>query len=477
MMPTKIKNKIKSLILVMVMAFVAASVNAQDITGTWNGMLKVQGVNLRLVFHVSKPDSGYTATMQSPDQGTMTIPVTKTTFERSMLAFEIKNLGIHYSGELIGDSIVGVFKQGGMDVPLTLQRKAVAKAELVRPQEPKLPYPYKSEEVVFKNIKVGITLAGTLTLPAKGKNFPVAILITGSGPQNRNEELMGHKPFLVISDYLTRNGIAVLRYDDRGVAQSTGNFSAGTTADFATDVESAITYLKTRAEINKKEIGLIGHSEGGVIAPMVAARNKDVAFIVMLAGTGIRGDKLILLQQELIAKADGEPEKEIQASLKTNAEIFKIILNSKNEDSLKTQLTSYLKQVIKTDTTNKLPAGTTEEQFIASKVKSLTSPWMEYFLKYEPAQALTKVKCPVLALNGSHDLQVPPNANLPAIRAALKKGGNKNVTIIELPGLNHLFQESKTGSPTEYAEIEQTFSPKALEVMTQWILKVSGSKR
>lgn len=461
----------------LLLVSLSTSMNAQDVTGQWNGMLKIQGMNLRIVFHITKTDSGYTSSMQSPDQGNMTIPVSKTSFENGKLSIEIQRISFQYDGELKEDSIVGIFKQSGLELPMNLTRNAIAKVIKVRPQEPRKPYPYISDEVTFKNEKANVTLAGTLTLPEKGGNFPVAILITGSGPQNRDEELLGHKPFLIISDYLTRNGIAVLRYDDRGVAKSTGNFSTSTTADFATDVESAIAYLKTLKEINKKEIGLIGHSEGGVIAPMVAARSTDVAFIVMLAGTGIPGDKLLLLQQELIAKADGAPEAELEKSLKLNAELFNLVMNSKNEEKLKVDLSAVVKKSIDNDDIIKVPAGTTEEAFINATIKPLTTPWMQYFIKYDPAPALSKVKCPVLVLNGSHDLQVPPCANLSAIEKALKKGGNKNVNVMELPGLNHLFQESKTGSPSEYADIEQTFSPMALDAMTKWILKEVGSKK
>lgn len=467
----------KTFFLLLLIILPTTSMNAQDVTGQWNGVLKIQGTNLRIVFHITKTDSGYTSNMQSPDQGTMTIPVTKTTFENGKLSIEIQNAGINYDGGLKGDSIVGVFKQGGLELPVNLIRNAIEKVVIVRPQEPNKPYPYISEEVTFKNNKADVTLAGTLTLPKKEGNFPVVILITGSGPQNRDEELLGHKPFLVISDYLTRNGIAVLRYDDRGVGKSTGDFKAGTSADFATDVESAMEYLRTRSEINKREIGLVGHSEGGVIAPMVAARSNEVAFIVMLAGTGIPGNKLILLQQELIAKANGAPKAEIEASLKINTELFKLIENSKSDERLKTEMAAILKHSIETDTLIKVPAGMSEDLFIKAQVNSIATPWMQYFLKYDPAPALSKVKCPVLVLNGSHDLQVPPSANLPAIEKALKKGGNKNVTIMELPGLNHLFQESKTGSPSEYTDIEQTFSPVALDAMTKWVLKVVESKK
>lgn len=445
------------------------TLKSQDITGQWNGVLKVQGTQLKLVFNVTKIDNGYSSTMDSPDQGAKGIPVTNTTFENFKIKFEIANARIEYNGELKENQIVGTFKQGGQEFPMNLSRKSIDKEVVKRPQEPTKPYNYYSEDVTFQNIKANISLSGTLTLPKKDGIFPIVILITGSGPQNRDEELFGHKPFLVISDYLTKSGIGVLRYDDRGVGQSKGDFKISTTADFATDVESAIAYLKTRKEINKKKIGLVGHSEGGLIAPIVAAKSKDVDFIVLLAGTGIQGDKLLLLQQELIAKANGVSETDIKKSIKRNAELFEMIVNSNDNQKLKTDLTNSINETLKNDTSTEIPNGMTKEEFVSTQVNQISSPWMQYFIKFNPATTLQKVKCPVLAVNGEKDLQVPPKDNLTAIKTALTKGGNKNITTMEFPNLNHLFQECKTGSPSEYATIEQTFSPTALEEIANWI--------
>lgn len=442
------------------------SATAQEITGQWNGVLKAPQTQLRLVFNVTKTNNGFSATMDSPDQGAKGIPVTNTTFENSKIKFEITNAQIEYNGELKENEITGTFKQGGQEFPMNLSRKAIPKENAKRPQEPTKPYSYYSEEVTFQNPKANIALAGTLTLPKKEGNFPVAILITGSGPQNRDEELAGHKPFLVISDYLTKNGIGVLRYDDRGVGQSKGDFSTATSADFATDVESAIAYLKTRKEINPKKIGLVGHSEGGTIAPMVASKSKEVSFIVLLAGTGIQGNQLLLLQQELIAKASGISDAEIQKSIQTNAKIFEMVIKSNDNQKLKTDLTSLINETIKKE---EIPNGITKEELVSMQVNQITNPWMQYFIKFNPATALEKVKCPVLAVNGEKDLQVSPKENLSAIKNALTKGGNKNITTIEFPNLNHLFQECKTGLPQEYATIEQTFSPTALDEITKWI--------
>jgi pimeloyl-ACP methyl ester carboxylesterase len=442
---------------------------AQEITGQWNGVLKVQGTQLRLVFNVDKTDSGYSSTLDSPDQGANGIPVTITTFEDPKIKFEVKNLGIEYNGELKENEITGTFKQGGQVFPLTLSRKAVGKVETKRPQEPTKPYPYYSEDVTFQNVEANISLSGTLTLPGKEGNFPVVILISGSGPQNRDEELLGHKPFLVISDHLTKNGIGVLRYDDRGVGKSEGDFKTSTSADFATDVESAIAYLKTRKEINKKKIGLMGHSEGGLIAPMVASQSEDVSFIVLLAGTGLQGDKIILLQQALIAKADGTSDSDIMEATDAFTKAVDMVMKSDDEQKLKTDLTNFINKLIEDDPSAEIPSGLTKEEFVSAQVNEISSPWMKYFLKLDPAIALEKVKCPVLAINGEKDLQVPPKENLEAIKKALVKAGNENVTVVELANLNHLFQECETGSPKEYANIEQTFSPTALTLILDWI--------
>jgi uncharacterized protein len=302
-------------------------------------------------------------------------------------------------------------------------------------------------------------LAGTLTLPKNPGKYPAVVLISGSGPQDRNEEIFGHQPFYVLSDHLTKKGIAVLRFDDRGINKSTGDFAAANTFDFATDVEAAIAYLKTRPEIDTKKIGLVGHSEGGIIAPLVASRSKDVGYIVLLAGTGLPGDEIILIQTELIMKVSGAPESEIEKAMKFNNEAFAIIESTSTGEEVKEKLKAYLKDL-----------GTMDEDMISQTANRFTNPWMSLFLKYDPAPILEKVKCPVLAINGEKDLQVTPKENLLAIENALKKGKNKKYTIKEYPNLNHMFQECETGLPAEYSMIEQTFSPIVMEDVANWIL-------
>ena len=457
-----------SILLISVLA--SFSVSAQDITGQWHGALKLQGTQLGLVFNITKTDSVVSSTMDSPNQGVKGIPTTTTSFENSILKITIANAKIEYEGTLGKDNIIiGTFKQRGQSFPMNLSKEVPEKEKLVRPQEPLKPYTYYSEDVAFQNKKAGISLAGTLTLPKKDGVFPVVILISGSGPQNRDEELLGHKPFLVISDYLTKNGIAVLRYDDRGTALSKGDYSTATSADFATDVEAAIDYLKTRKEINKKKIGLIGHSEGGIIATMVASKSKYVAFIVMLAGPGIQGDKVLLSQQRLIGKASGVSDNDLQKTEITNRKSYDIVIKSTSTEQLKIDLTNHIKQALADNPNTEKPKGMSDDEYVKLQVNTIARPWMQYFLSYDPAPLLEKVKCPVLALNGEKDLQVPPKENLEAIKKALTKGRNKKVAAIEIPSLNHLFQECKTGSPDEYAKLEQTFSSSALTEMLKWI--------
>ena len=465
-----VRRRTKAIALSLAIILNSTFLLAQDITGQWNGALNIQGMNLRIVFHITKTDDGYSSTMDSPDQGAKGIPVTATGFDGSNLSLEVRNIGLLYEGAFDVDSITGTLKQNGMSFPMVLKRTVVEAKPVVRPQEPKPPYSYISEDVTFENQTAGITLAGTLTIPEKGNNFTAVILISGSGAQDRNEEIMGHKPFLIIADYLTRRGVAVLRYDDRGTAQSTGNFLDATTADLATDAESAVAYLKTRKVINSKKIGLMGHSEGGVIAPMVASRSKDVGFIVLLAGTGIRGDSLLLLQEELIYRASGMSEDKITETCNINSKIFKKIVSMEKHLSLQ-EITEFMTADLKDDISKIIPEGMNTDDYINRFAISLSSPWMQYFLRYDPAPALERVKCPVLAVNGNKDLQVPANVNLQAISNALKKGGNRKVTVKEYPNLNHLFQECTTGSPAEYAVIEQTFSPDVLNDLADWIEK------
>ena len=456
-------------IIILFMLITAYTLKSNEITGSWNGILKVQGMQFTIVFNISESDSGLVSTMDSPDQNTFGIPVTETKYESQNLILEVKSAGITYHGILKEGIIEGTFKQSGLEFSLNLTREMQEKIIPKRPQDPKVPYPYNSEDVKFINKKDSITLAGTFTYPMNTGIFPTVVLISGSGPQNRNEELMGHKPFLVLSDYFTRNGIAVLRFDDRGFGESEGDFTSATSFDFAEDVRSAIEYLKTRSEVDKDNIGLVGHSEGGIIAPIVGSKdNGDVAFMVLLAGTGIRGDKLLLLQQELIYKSMSMADDKIQQILATNKSIFDLIINERDNAALKIKMTERIKTYIK-ENAEFVPEGLSEEQFLEMQINTTMSPWMLNFIRMEPSDYLKKVTCPVLAVNGEKDIQVPSKINLESIESALKSGGNSSVQTIEYPGLNHLFQKCNKCDISEYGDIEETFSTDVMFDIVKWI--------
>ena len=440
----------------------------KNIVGTWQGTLKVQTMELRVVFHFQTDSTGaMKATLDSPDQGARGIPIDNVSTRLDSVILTISAIGGSYEGiTQPGDSVItGTWKQGGSALPLDIHRIHEV-AELRRPQEPKPPFPYDAEEVSYENRDAGITLAGTFTKPKSGGPFPALLLITGSGPQNRDEELFGHKPFLVIADYLTRRGIAVLRVDDRGTGKSTGVFGAATTKDFAGDVRAGITYLKSRSDVNVKKIGLLGHSEGGIIAPMVASDSKDVAFIVMMAGPSLTGEEILYLQDSLISTVMGTPPEEIQKELRLNRILFSLIRTESDSTKLQQEIRSAVKESMSPDSAT---VGTVNEEAVNAAVKQLTSPWFRFFVTYDPIPALEKTTCPILALDGSKDLQVPAQQNLEGLERAFKASGNKNATAKILPGLNHLFQKAETGAPREYAEIEETINPEALKMIGDWI--------
>ena len=438
-----------------------APAKPSDIDGAWMGTLDTGAVKLRIVFHITNTEDGLTATMDSLDQGMNGLPTTSATRNGSSLKIEANQIGGSYEGTISKDhsQIDGTWSQGGGTLPLVLKPvKDAADLNRPRPQNPVKPYPYRDEDVSYRNTEQNVTLAATFTIPQGKGPFPAVLLITGSGPQDRDESIMGHKPFLVLSDYLTRQGIAVLRADDRGVGKSTGKFSGATTADFATDAEAGVAYLKTRPEVDPHKIGLVGHSEGGIVAPMVAARDSDVAFIVMMAGSGVPGDQILPEQVLQLALAAGKSKEKAEQAASQERAILGVV--EKEKDAA----------VLQKDLREKLASEVPEAQ-MGAQISVLTSPWFRYFLTYDPATALRKVKCPVLAINGEKDRQVSPKQNLPAIRHALTEGGNKNFEVLELPGLNHLFQTAKTGAVSEYSEIEETMSPLAMKTIADWILK------
>lgn len=330
-----------------------------------------------------------------------------------------------------------------------------------RPQTPVKPYPYREEEVAFDNAAGHAHLTGALTLPAGRGPHPAVVLITGSGLQDRDETIFGHKPFLVWADALTRRGIAVLRVDDRTKGGSTGEVKTATTADFAGDVEAAVAYLRTRRDIDARRVGLMGHSEGGVIAPMVAARDPRVAFVVMLAGSGEDGETLLLHQKRLVETAMGVPaavEDKAQVNMKTLEDAVKGVPDQATADA---RLSAAFRDMA-------VAQGAPADTPAPAAIKTLALPWMRWFLAYDPRPTLARVRCPVLAVDGSKDLQVPAAENLAGIKAALT--ADRDVTVVELPGLNHLLQTADTGAPAEYATIPETVSPVALKRVGDWIV-------
>ncbi len=440
------------------------SVTPSDIDGTWMGSLDMGSIKQRIVFHISNTPDGLSATADNPDQNVSGISVSSVTHNGATLTLEMKSVATAFSGTINQDltAIEGTFTFSGASIPLVLKRvKNLAELELRRPQNPTRPYPYIEEEVTYNNSAAGIQLAATLTIPKGSGPFPAVVLITGSGAQDRDSNMLGHKPFLVLADHLTRNGIIVLRFDDRGVGKSGGDFVSATTADFATDVDAGVVFLKTRRKVDTHKIGLIGLSEGGIIAPMVAAGNEDIAFIIMMAGTGVPGYKVLVEQTRLLSEASGVRGEALNAIVAAQRETMTLLHEEKDAEKRKKALSEIMARI-----------GKPEGQ-IQAEIMAMETPWYRFFLEYDPATALEKVRCPVLALNGEKDTQVSPEQNLPAIQSALEAGGNTSFTVVELKGLNHIFQHAGTGSPREYGEIDETIAPVALNMISDWILEQS----
>lgn len=468
------KRSIYSLVLLVFVGsvFVQAQPQENCLAGTWLGVLQFPGAELRLVFRIAQdPDGTWQALLDSPDQGAKDIPTSKVVVEKDRLLIESQFVAGAFAGEINADfsEITGQWKQAGMEIPLVL-KKTDRVESANRPQKPKKPYPYREEEVSYENPTAGIKLAGTLTLPSAKGPFPVVLLITGSGQQDRDETVMGHKPFWVLADYLTRRGIAVLRVDDRGVGGSGGDPALATSLDFSDDVLAGIAYLKSRQEIDPGRIGLIGHSEGGMIAPLAAVKNpKDVAFIVLMAGPGIVGEDILLLQGKLINKANNASDSAIALDNAQQKRMFRILKEEKDAAAMEAKLRLAMKDAMaqmSAEDQKKLPPTLQE-----ASLKMIMSPWFRFFLTYDPRPTLQKVKCPLLAINGEKDLQVPAEENLKAIAEALQAGGNGKFIVKKLSGLNHLFQTASSGSPSEYAKIEETIAPAALQLIGDWILE------
>lgn len=443
-----------------------------SIMGTWNGAIELdEGKKINFIFSISKNDTVYETIIDIPSQRVTGIKAIQTSIINDSLIIDLSNVGMKYSDKLNIDHtlINGSIVEGLNTFSLNLSRNPNLKtAKANRPQEPVRPYPYIEENVNFVNAEASVTFAGTFTRP-KGKNkYPVAILISGSGPQDRDETISQHKPFLILADFFTRQGIAVLRYDDRGFGESTGNHSEATTYDFALDVISAITYLKTRNDVDVDKIGLIGHSEGGIIAPLAANITQDIKFIISLAGTGISGTELSVIQSKTMRPFPVPYEAAYEKAIRKAIAIAK---QDKEMSKIKPELQAHYNATVAPILKNLGVPDPKVTEIVSGLIDIRTTKWIRYFYGYNPADEYQKVRCPVLSLNGSLDTQVDAKINQEGLRQALTKGNNKDFEIIELEGLNHLFQNATTGKMDEYSEIEETFSPAVLKLISDWILK------
>jgi pimeloyl-ACP methyl ester carboxylesterase len=447
----------------------------QGFEGVWWGTLQAGAQRLRVVFRLQRDADGQLrGTIDSLDQAATGIPISEITVEGNTIRVRSDAVQGEFVGALSedGKQIVGTWKQGGQELPLTLTRGEPPTPK--RPQEPKPPFPYRTEEVRIPHLKERFELAGTLTLPESKPPFPAIVFFTGSGAQNRDQEIFGHKPFLVLADYLTRAGYATLRMDDRGVGGSGGDLRTATTLDFADDALAGVRYLQKRKEIDRKRIGLLGHSEGALVCAIAAAKApREVAFLIMLAGTGVPGEQILYRQAELMSRKAGLAEPLIERNRALQQRVFEIL--KRERDDAKAQDAIYEAMLQSLGAGANLPEN--QKAALRAQAANYISPWFRAFITLDPAPYLRKVRCPVLALNGELDLQVDPEQNLPAIERALREGGNKRITIRRLPNLNHLFQKARTGLITEYTEIEETFNPNALEAIRKWLDETVRGKK
>lgn len=466
-------NNITTRILLPFIALICSAffLQAQSIAGTWKGTLEVQGTELDVFFNIEEEDGAWKGTLDVPGQGAKGIALNDISYEPPMVKVGIRAIAGSFEGKHVeANKLEGEWKQGNFVSELVMEKSEKA-PEVKRPQTPKGPFPYAIKELMIPNKKADLELGATLTLPEGNGPFPTAILISGSGPQDRDESLMNHQPFWVIADYFSRNGIAVLRFDDRGVGESTGNFSKATSEDFASDVHAIFKFLRKYPGVDPAKIGFVGHSEGGLIGPMVAAKQKKTAFVVMLAGPGITGKEIISTQTRAGGLAAGVDPGLVEANVKLSNLFMDIAIAEPNRSEAHEKMKTAFEDYTKTVDEEYKEEFEIPESVLNQQISMMLSNWFRYFLAYDPVPALKKVRSPVLAVNGSKDVQVLPQENLEGIEAALKAGKTSSYDIKEFPELNHLFQHSKTGSPSEYVNIAETFSPEVLEYVANWIQK------
>lgn len=463
----------KKLLFLLCLPITLGSVKGQNSpVGDWSGLMRVEAITLQIVFHVKEDGKGYSTTMDSPDQAAYDIKVYNTLWKAPTLTLQMPSMGAAFYGDLVGDSIVGSWSQAGHTIDLVLRRQQAGassntyKGEKI--QTPQPPYDYDVQEVKFSNPSAGIQLAGTLTKPKGDGPFPAVVLVSGSGPQDRDETIFGHKPFHVLAHEFTRSGIAVLRYDDRGVGQSGGNFKGATTADFATDAAAALAYLRSLSFVQAGKSGVVGHSEGGMIALLLTKSENKPDFIITLAGPGLPSDELLLLQSYSIAVGSGLPDSTIAQSMALNTKLYAIAKSGSDSLSARKTLEKELTDFQKQQKPGKL--SKTEKAAIQQQINTLVDPWFRYFIRFDPLPLLQQLDIPLYAINGSKDVQVTANENLRSIMDQLDYQKTPQSRVQQYVGLNHLFQSAETGMPQEYGELRETFSPQVMADMIAWII-------
>lgn len=443
-----------------------STATSERFVGTWKGVLELPGAVLRLALDITRSGDAVGGSLTSLDQSNTRIPVALIVRNDSLVA-DMPSIVASFAVALQSDTLRGLFAQNGKTGRITLAHLSHTVVAVVarRPQEAVGVIPYDTADVSFPSVN-GVVLAGTLTTPRGAGPWPAVVLVSGSGPQDRDERVMGHRPFFVLADYLTRRGVAVLRYDDRGTGRSSGNYAVGTTADFADDADAAVRFLGGRLEVDRQRIGVVGHSEGGLIAPMLAARSSSVAFIVLMAAPGIRGDSLLVLQNHALLRTSGVPSVEAEPLGRLTSRLLHAVSSSRDSLDARARLLDIEEQYVAAQLPDRQEPM---RRTLTGRNAQLLTPWMRYYLAYDPIAVLTRIAVPVLAINGTLDVQVICRPNLDAINTALKAAGNKDFEAVELSGLNHLFQTAETGAISEYSLIEETMSPTALQRVGDWI--------
>jgi pimeloyl-ACP methyl ester carboxylesterase len=473
---TRLLTLVVAVVLLATLTPAVPAAQQPAFTGRWEGTILINGQSVTIVVAVTDSTEGLKGTIDVPQQNAKGLPLLNVRYTAPKVHFELQGtIGLAtFDGELNADRVTGTLEQPGVKGTFELKRATASQV----PAPPPEPVPYLEEEVKIQNGP--ITLAGTLTLPPSGGPFPAAVMITGSGAQNRDEELVGFKPFRVIADHLTRQGIAVLRCDDRGIGGSSGTVADSTSADFAGDVIAEVQFLKGHTGIDKAHIGVLGHSEGGLVGPLAASQSKDIAFVIMMSGPALTGEKILLAQGELIGRASGKPEADIKKNVEIQHLMFAAVRTGTGWDAVADAIRAETRVMI-----DRLPEERRKaipnldaviEAQVTQELTRVRAPWFKYFLDYDPAPALEKARVPLLAVFGELDLQVPTEANRVALEAALKKGGNRDYTIKVFPKANHLYQEANTGNATEYATLKKEFVPGLLDLYSSWILQHAGKK-